>query len=679
MIKICAVMPTFGLEKGTERTAAVRAHLFRLRETLKRQGNSNRLMLVNDEPATRNQTSAVLADFGLRELIEQRAPAGQGIGFCRFYGARQALARTDADLVVIMNDNSSFHLPEFTADIARHFAANRWDMAVGARTGKSMTMDNFPLPMLATETKINFRAASLFDLFQLFPDGYPDLVSGISAISRQGMEGFDRACSEIGVDVLELLPALRHGYDIFVPILFHLLGFRVGAVPFDPPVYFKDPANKAAEHLDPAQFLMRDQHFANHEKALRRLLEINSRCQLAKLDATSGPVYDLDRRLRSEGLGEFIRPLSPGLFNRIVSLELDLSESENPDLRQSSAGQTTVTVHDVMTRLNILDHTVEIYKSLQRFRSASPASPEIAALLEKVCAEPAVARAFYAAIMIHDLGKFTRQANHFEHTFQLIRNNRPLRSELAAALSPAELEITEVVARYHSLYSDTMICKERDILFPYRVVIESPLTPDRQLLVNDLLLAMSVLDTDAYLPGESRLTPERLAELWALRNGIRQAVEAGRSIADLAASTDTIRLDWGWRRFNSWVQAGDDPGRDRELAQAELSRLLPAAEARRSFASRLGSLKFVGLIFDLRKELESPAARTRLLFWLCQLAEARQEDSFEFRLYREKGKWVGPQVGLLNELLKRPDYRQQLDETLKFQKNSDGVIEIILA
>lgn len=714
-------MPTFGLERGTERTNAVRAHLLRMQQTLNRLGGGNRMLLVNDTPEAKNHTSAVLAEFGLSELLELRAPAGQGIGFCRFLGAQQAFERTDADLVVVMNDNSSFHLPEFTAEVARHFAANGWDVAVGARPGNSMNMDNFSLPMLATETKINFRAAALFDLFHLFPDGYPDLVSGISAISRRGMEGFDRACQAIGVDLLEILPALRYGYDTFVPVLFHLLGFKVGAVPFDPPAYFKDPANKAAEHLDPKQFRVRDEHYAGHELALRRLLELNARHKLAVIDPiypslalaspenvsiSGGAVYNLEARLRAEGLGEFVQLFPPGFFNRIISAELEMSRCHNPAMLEKAAGRTTVSVWDAMETLNITNHTLMIYQSLGLFRSAPGAEDlrklgkpelagpdglapsatiirELAGILKELSGDPAIAAALYAGILVHDIGKFISQTNHFENSYLLLLTSSPLRQVLDQVLNPEQLASAELIARYHSIYTDTMIAKERDVLKPYEVVLKASPVKEKQLLANDLLYAVSILDTHSAPAAGSRLSNDRLQELAGLHADIRAVILAGKTFEEIQINSSEIYRQWGKNRFASWVLGETDlvsgaaPVAIRQ-AEAELASLLLSPEALDEFYFALGGIKYCGLIFDLRKELESPAQRVRFLVALAGYGNMTGATWFEFKLHRDRLKWVGPQVEYVRSALRGDFDPEKIIAALGPQVNADGITEFTI-
>lgn len=422
---------------------------------------------------------------------------------------------------------------------------------------------------------------------------------------------------------------------------------------------------------------------------------------------------DIESRMRKEGLEHVLKALPAGLLNRLASLRLNMQTSKNPDLIGRSEGASSVTVSEVYERLDIIGHIIEVYKSLQMFRNAralhergqlegllrgrgNPSSvgeegliPSIPLILKfsdvinRFLSSPEVEAAFYTGIFLHDLGKFLSQAGHQENTYTLVRDNSQLRKILTDTFSPEQIKIIEITVRYHSLYTDVLVCKEVDILKPFQAIFSSFGNTIMRALANDLIFIHSTADTDAYLPGLSRLANDRMQDLAQVHADAHRTILTGKSLNEIEAQAEDLYRSWGNSRFKSWVIGDTDTkeGKDQAslaLAQSELSQIYPTAEEREEFYPSLGSLKFVGLIFDLRKELKTPQERVRLLAWLCKHAKQNRENRFEFQIYREKGKWVGPQVDLMNELLADPLYMEKLDQTLRFNKKPDGLIEIII-
>lgn len=385
-------------------------------------------------------------------------------------------------------------------------------------------------------------------------------------------------------------------------------------------------------------------------------------------------VQDIELRMRYEGLEYVLKSLPIGFLNRLISLRLN-----------------TVTISEIYERSGVVDHLLKVYDSLKMFRYARdshqdgtlerllgnpnsvgeegliPSIPFILKLSEVIndfLLDPEVKAAFYVAIFLHDLDKFISQDEHSENSYGLIRTHPQLRETLTEIFSAEQIGIIESVVRYHSTYADTVISKETDILAPYQILLSSPGDQEKKSLLNDLLYILSACDTNTYLPGLSHLANDRMEDLSELHTNIREAIQSGKSTKDIYRS-------WGKSRFRSWVKK-----ESLALAEAELARIYPSAEEREQFYITLGSLKYVGLISTLRRELKGPKPRVRLLAWLC--AHAQEDKKFEFQLQGKEGRWAGDQINIMNGLLGVPLNVEEIDKTLILKRKPDGLIEIII-
>lgn len=423
--------------------------------------------------------------------------------------------------------------------------------------------------------------------------------------------------------------------------------------------------------------------------------------------------YNIEARLRAEGLAHVVDALPAGLLNRLISIRLDLKESSNPDLISRSPGEDTVTVAQVLVRLNILEHVIELYKSLDMFKNARvmlaggslkqalwgrgnptsvgedglvPSIPLILQLSDKInnmLTEPQVESAVYAGILLHDLGKFLRQAFHFENTYTMLTNNPILKNILAENFTPQQIGIIQNIGRYHSVFTDTIVCKETSILKPYDAIMGDSCASSDMRRLNNLLYVISICDTDAYLPGMSRLSNDRLEEISQTHADIEAAIASGKALAEIKKDADSIYLSWGRARFNSWVLAEDDIKMKRAensqgIAREEITQMLGDQRTIVDFFKVIGALKHVGLIFDLRKELPDPISRARLLLWLYYYVKNSPCEKVEFQIYREKGKWAGPQVAALRKLLGNGFNINAVNAAFKAERKDDGSVVFIL-
>ena len=419
--------------------------------------------------------------------------------------------------------------------------------------------------------------------------------------------------------------------------------------------------------------------------------------------------YDIEQRFQAEGLGPVLETVPEGLLNRLLAIQLKMSESRHPLLIETRTGlPATTTVAKVFEKLDILDHTIEVFRSVEKFRDSrklhstgklearlrenlypnfvgkdglSPSLPQILKLgdiAKNALSDRATSKVFYLAVLLHDIGKFVQQAGHPEFSYQIINGHRELKKCLREYLDPNQMEMLLSLVRYHSTYSDVSICKEADIRLPYQVVLACR-TPA---LANDLLYILSLCDTDAFLPGKSRLTNERIEALARLHDQIRRSIEDKDEPKDLEGRSRTILLPWGMARFNEWVTSEADIKNKTlkdatSLAGIELASRLRYSEDRNDFFLALGSLKHVGLIFDLRKEIDDPALRTRLLIWLVRAAKRTGAEKFEFKIFRQNGRWTGPQVELLISLLRDDQFMTKLDQNLVLNSTPKGIVEIV--
>lgn len=433
------------------------------------------------------------------------------------------------------------------------------------------------------------------------------------------------------------------------------------------------------------------------------------RAYLAARTSRCTPIHNIEARMEDFVL----RTLPAGFFNRLFSIRLNMKESSNPVLISRSGGAATISVSEVFKKLDITDHVLEAYKSLDFFRRSRelhqrgelenhlrgrgnpalvteeglvPSIPiilELSDIINKTLKDAAIEAVFYTAIFLHDIGKFISQTLHGENSFTLLRNNAEVVQALAEVFNPEQIALIQKLARYHSLYTDTMVTKEPHILGPYQAVLENP--RERQLLINDLLYIMGIIDTDAYLPGLSRLSNDCLADLQDLHKRIRQAIQEGKSVEDFETQADEIHRSWGKTRFRSWVTGETDLKDGRveasiAAAERELAGIFPSPQEREHFYLSLGRAKQVGLISDLRKELVDPQSRVRLLAWFSKKVEEYGAVPYEFRIYREKGRWVGPEVELMRKLLARPPHHmERLDKTLLLKVQPNGAVEIVIS
>ncbi|MFA5840566.1 MAG: hypothetical protein WC890_07995 [Candidatus Margulisiibacteriota bacterium] len=424
------------------------------------------------------------------------------------------------------------------------------------------------------------------------------------------------------------------------------------------------------------------------------------------------PAYDFEDRMSQEGLSFVLERLPSGLINRLASIRLDVSQSNNPMLRAASAGEPTVTVFEAMEKLKITNHMLSLYHSLQLFRNARsllaagtlekclagkgnpafvgeeglvPSIPQIlrvSDIINQRLADPQIEAVFFVAVYLHDLGKFLSQSFHPERTRELIKQNKKIRETLAETFTPAQLELIEVLVRFHSVFAD-MLLKEPDVFLPFKACLNSSPEQRRQALINDLLLIMSTIDTDAYTPVISRLSNDRIIDLLAMHDQVSATIEAGKNTGDLTSNPSEILKDWGRSRFRSWVLGETDikeglANTSISTAERELMKVFPTDEEQERFYLLLGSPKHVGLIYDLRKELSTPETRAKLLIWFVSKIAEFGAIPYEFRIHRENGKWCGPEVQIMRSMLASDMFMMQLDSTLQIKQLTTGGVEIVI-
>ena len=422
-----------------------------------------------------------------------------------------------------------------------------------------------------------------------------------------------------------------------------------------------------------------------------------------------GTVIGIESRLKAEGLTHVIASLPNGLLSRIEAIRIRMVDCQNPGLQ----GRRTINIGEALSQLNTTDHVVEFYRSLQLFRSAemlhaegklepilrprgnylsvgieglAPSIPIILELSETIrglLSDPQIEAAVYAGIYLHDIGKFIRQSGHPINGLMLIDNYPQISIALEQHFTADQIKLVRACVAFHSLYSETIILKEADIQYFYRTILGSADTASAIKIFNNLFYALSICDTDAYQPGISRLDNSRLGDLALMHGDLNLMIERGEKAKDLDAREDEIRITWGTTRFRSWVvneaeQKGGRAKESLEFAEAELARHFNTDAQRTEFYRTLGTPKLIGLIVDLRRELPGPVERARLLVWLYKLIEKTKHEEFEFKIYREKSKWLGPQVGRLSTALQGTSFLSQLDSILRPEIKENGIVEIDL-
>lgn len=419
--------------------------------------------------------------------------------------------------------------------------------------------------------------------------------------------------------------------------------------------------------------------------------------------------FDIEQRFRAEGLDRVLETVPEGLLNRLLAVQLKMSKSRHPALIGDRAeAPTTASIAMVFEKLDILDHTIEVFRSVEKFGNARqlleagklgaelkvklypdfagkeglasslPQISKLGDLIQNALRDREISKVFYLAVLLHDVGKFVQQAGHPEFSYQLINGHKELKKCLREYLNPDQMEMLLNLVRYHSTYSDVAICKEADIRLPYQVALACR-TPA---LANDLLYILSLCDTDAFLPGKSRLTNERIAALTMLHDHIQRSIEDKDGLREIEGRPRAILIPWGMARFDEWVTSESDIKNNTvkdsaSIAGIELNAQLGSLTDRDNFFLALGSLKHVGLIFDLRKEIPDPVLRTRLLLWLVRTAKRTGTEKFEFKIFRQNGRWTGPQVDFLTSLLKKDNFISLLDHILILNTTPKGIVEIV--
>lgn len=346
-------------------------------------------------------------------------------------------------------------------------------------------------------------------------------------------------------------------------------------------------------------------------------------------------------------LKEFVQHFSAWELKILVSMDISINRTELPALAQTSPEVVGLPIVEAFQRVGILEHTMGVLSTFQVLAEAEkePASlrsylmahgnPEIVdhngiidsaqdfVRLNRSLVELKQGRDFYrvllAALWLHDIGKLIGQEDHPQLSEALIDNNHDVRNALAKIFSGEEIKRIELLVGRHSALPDSVICRERNLFDVYFSLLTSSRDKGQRDRFIKALLLIAIADIGSY----NRLTNRKIRELVATTEYILKLAEKTTCIAspeDL--KTEAMNeLHWGKSMFNSFTALEETPQEEKEIAAAyhELERLVPSVADRTDFFRRLGRIKLVGLIFNLKRELPGPRLRARLIFWIVTI------------------------------------------------------------
>jgi len=328
-------------------------------------------------------------------------------------------------------------------------------------------------------------------------------------------------------------------------------------------------------------------------------------------------------------------------------MDISINGTKLPALAQASLGVVSLPIVEAFQRVEIFEHTMGVLSTFQVLAEAEkePASlrsylmahgnPEIVdrngiidsapdfVRLNRSLAELKQGRDFYRVLLsslwLHDIGKLIGQEDHPQLSKTFIENNTDVRRALAKIFGEEEINSIAILAGLHSTLPDSILCRERNLFGAYFSLLTSSRDKGQRDKFIKALLLIAIADIGSY----NRLTNRKIRELVeTVGNLFKLAGKTTRLASPEDLKTEEMNeLHWGGSMFNSFTAMEETPQEEKEIAAAhhELERLVPSVADRADFFRRLGRIKLIGLIFNLKRELPDPKLRARLVFWVVTI------------------------------------------------------------
>jgi len=384
--------------------------------------------------------------------------------------------------------------------------------------------------------------------------------------------------------------------------------------------------------------------------------------------------------LKSEGISEFSHYFSLDELVRLIIIEIDNSKSECEELKETYPKDAKIHLIEALENIRILPHVMKTMRTLELLckikdygekkvkaylrTRGNPAEIDEKGISESISYffkfndivdelkfYPRLYRVLLASLWLHDIGKLIADEYHFLLSGKILRTNDDIKKKLLSMFNEEELEWITFLAENHSIISDTAILKERDIFYVFERVVSAPGSKETKKKLLKALLIISICDVEAY----NRMSDQRIRDMFDIYQKALKLIEEERPIDNLM-DEEMNNIEWGKIRFRAWTikEGSKTPEIEEREGKEELIRIYPDELVRNSFFEKLGEIELVGLIYDLRREIDNPKLRARLLVWLVSLMKKYKENGYtwcEFCITRFNRDVFAKEVRYLTDLL----------------------------
>jgi hypothetical protein len=371
------------------------------------------------------------------------------------------------------------------------------------------------------------------------------------------------------------------------------------------------------------------------------------------------PVCDFEGRMKEEGLNEFLLGPNenepwfyPGDINRLLSVEIDLSRSENEKIVKAFGTKGKTALYPALEKLGIIDHIIKVFLSLKRIAYAQeiPVSKLAGVLSQRgdrdephdeaagigseihefrlfsgiynVLSKDPIFPAVILGTLLHDIGKFLETERHPEKGVDILKEI----SALEIMTSESHLELVNNIVRFHSTFGDSVVTGEANpanIESTYKAYKDES---SRNLLL-DALLILGVADMDAVGGERGLLTPHKIKNLLRTHKAVITASDLTglkKNMAEIGLSPES----WGNRLWDHWIMRRIDSKSERARSKKEARKELVNYARRQTAMMRRGDLKArLGLMHniwgmeDVMNLIDNPRLRARLIIRIVELSK----------------------------------------------------------